>query len=160
VYSSAKLIAAFSHIPGSSHNASLEAGIISNCIKSSFFAISNLTGLGFHDANDKLVANVTLDPASRPAGILYFAFRSLINPHTTDPSHYAPDIIVAEPAPTMKPAPAQKKRKGITTRWSGKESVVNLTQANTNGQFQSRKNKQSEKEYKPKFGLDYKKGFP
>jgi hypothetical protein len=39
------------------------------------------------------------------------------------------------PAPTTKLAPAQKKRKGIATRWSGKENVVNLTQGNKNGQF-------------------------
>jgi hypothetical protein len=31
------------------------------------------------------------------------------------------------PAPTTKPAPSQKKRKGIATRCSGKENVVNLT---------------------------------
>jgi hypothetical protein len=47
VYSSAELIAAFSHIPGNSHNAALKAGAIPTCIKSSFFAISNLMGLAF-----------------------------------------------------------------------------------------------------------------
>jgi hypothetical protein len=59
VYSSAELIAAFHHIPGSSHNAALEAGAIASCIKSSFFAIHNLTGIGFCDATGKLVANVS-----------------------------------------------------------------------------------------------------
>jgi hypothetical protein len=51
----------------------------------------------------------------------------------------------------MKPAPAQKKRKGIATRHSSKENVVDSTRDNKNGQLQSR-NKQSEKEYEPKFG--------
>jgi hypothetical protein len=31
------------------------------------------------------------------------------------------------PAPSKKRAPAQKKRKGIATRRSGKENVVDLT---------------------------------
>jgi hypothetical protein len=49
------------------------------------------------------------------------------------------------PAPTTKLAPAQKKRKGITTRRSCNVHIVKLTQANKNGQFQLT-NKQSEKE--------------
>jgi hypothetical protein len=84
VYSSAKLIAAFSHIPGSTHNATLEASTIANSIKSSFFAVGNLTGLGFRDATGTIISDVTLDPSSRPAGILYFAFRSRVDPKTTN----------------------------------------------------------------------------
>jgi hypothetical protein len=52
--------------------------------------------------------------------------------------------------PTTKPAPAQKKRKGIVMRHSGKENVVDGTQIDKNGQIQCT-NKQSEKEYEPKF---------
>jgi hypothetical protein len=84
VYSSAELIAAIAHIPGSSHNAALEAGAIASGIKSSFFAITNLTGLGFGDADGKLISKVTHDLASWPSGILYFAFCFCINPKTTD----------------------------------------------------------------------------
>jgi hypothetical protein len=86
IYSSAELIAAFTHIPGSSHNAAFEAGTIASCIKSSFFAITHLTGLGFRDAHGKLIDKVTHDLANRPSGILYFAFRSRVDPKTTDPS--------------------------------------------------------------------------
>jgi hypothetical protein len=64
IYSSAKLIATFHYIPGSTHNVALEAGYIASCIKASFFAISNLTGLGFCNANSKLIKNVTPDPSS------------------------------------------------------------------------------------------------
>jgi hypothetical protein len=83
VYSSAELIAAFNHIPGSTHNATLEATTIATSIKSSFFTVGNLTGLGFRDATGTIISDVTLGPASRPAGILYFAFRSCIDPKTT-----------------------------------------------------------------------------
>ena len=37
----------------------------------------------------------------------------------------------------MKPAPAQKKRKGVATRCSGEANIVNLTRANKYGQLQS-----------------------
>jgi hypothetical protein len=50
IYSSAELITTSHHIPGSTHNAALQAGAITTCIKSYFFALSNLTGLGFHDS--------------------------------------------------------------------------------------------------------------
>jgi hypothetical protein len=80
IYSSAKLIAAFHHIPGSTHNAALESGALAASLKSTFFAIPNLTSLGFCDAAGKLVPNVTLNPATCPSGIFYFAFHSTVNP--------------------------------------------------------------------------------
>jgi hypothetical protein len=86
VCSSAKLIATFNQFPGSSHNAAFEAGAIASSIKSSFFAVGNLAGLGFCDSHSKLVLNVTLNPATCPSGILYFAFLSLVDPQTTDPT--------------------------------------------------------------------------
>jgi hypothetical protein len=64
----------------------LEASAIASCIKSSFFAAGNLTGLGFCDADGKLVPKVTLNPASRLSGIVYFTFRSVVDPKVTDPS--------------------------------------------------------------------------
>jgi hypothetical protein len=48
-------------------------------------------------------------------------------------------------APARKPAPAQKKRKGMTTRGDGEENVTDFTQGNKNGHFQSA-DKQSAKE--------------
>ena len=47
LYSSAELIAAFGHIPGSSYNAALEAADICHTIRTSFFSIDNLVALGF-----------------------------------------------------------------------------------------------------------------
>jgi hypothetical protein len=96
LYSSAELIAAFHHIPGSTHNATLKAGATPFLLKSSFFNVNNFTGLGFCDANGKLVVpNVTLNLTTLPSGILYFAFLSCIDPGTqtlaspsTSPPYY------------------------------------------------------------------------
>jgi hypothetical protein len=41
------LIAAFNHVPSSSHNAALESSSICSGIRSAFFQVNNLVGLGF-----------------------------------------------------------------------------------------------------------------
>ena len=84
-YSSAELIAACNHIPGSSYNANQEAATICSSIHSAFFIITNLTDLGFRDHQGRpLTTTITVDPTTRPTGIAYFAFRSTVNPSTID----------------------------------------------------------------------------
>ena len=48
-YSSAELIAACNHIPGSSYNANQEATTICSSLRAAFFTTTNLTDLGFLD---------------------------------------------------------------------------------------------------------------
>jgi hypothetical protein len=52
--SSAELIAAFGHIPSSSHNASLEASGCCASVQSAFFRLENLVALGFRDLDSCL----------------------------------------------------------------------------------------------------------
>ena len=85
LYSSAELIGAFKHIPGSSYNANLEATAICARIKSAVFNIANLTGLGFFsDKGQPITDPITNNIPSRPAGVSYFAFRSTVNPSDVD----------------------------------------------------------------------------
>jgi hypothetical protein len=81
LYSSAELIAAFGHIPGSSYNAAIEASSICATLRSSFFFVDNFVGLGFRTSAGKPVtAAITADPTTRPADLSYFAFRSTVDP--------------------------------------------------------------------------------
>ena len=84
-YSSAELIAACNHIPGSSYNANQEAATICSSIRSAFFTITNLTDLGFRDHQGRpLTTPITVNPTNRPTGITYFAFRATVDPSTID----------------------------------------------------------------------------
>ena len=84
-YSSAELIAACNHIPGSSYNANQEAATICSSIRSAFFTITNLVNLGFHDHQGRPITTpITVDPTTRPTGIAYFVFRSTVDPSTID----------------------------------------------------------------------------
>ena len=75
-YSSAKLIAAFGHIPGSTYNATLEATAVCTHLRSAFFHVSNLVGLGFRDRDGApITGTIDSNLDTRPAGIYYFAFR-------------------------------------------------------------------------------------
>jgi hypothetical protein len=86
-YSSAELIAACNHIPGSSYNANQEAATICSSIRSSFFTITNLTDLGFRDHQGRpLTTPITVDPTNHPTGITYFAFRATVDPSTIEPT--------------------------------------------------------------------------
>ena len=80
MFSSAELIAAYQHIPGNSYTAVQEASIICRSIRSSFFDISNLQGMGFRDITGADVASgsITNDVSLRPPGLLYFGFRSTV----------------------------------------------------------------------------------
>jgi hypothetical protein len=85
LYSSAELIAAFSHIPSSSYNAVLESTSVCNLLYSAFFQIENLVGLGFRDHQGVPIStSITSDPTTRPTGISYFAFRSTVIPAVID----------------------------------------------------------------------------
>jgi hypothetical protein len=85
LYSSAELIAAFSHIPNSSFNASLEAADICKTIRSAFFAIDHLVPLGFRDTLGSSVSTaIDNDLTTRPIGLAYFAFRSTVDPTVLD----------------------------------------------------------------------------
>jgi hypothetical protein len=79
------LIAAFKHIPGSSHNAALEAVSCCSSTRSAFFLIDNLVALGFRDHNGAPVSGfITTDISNRPPGIAHFAFRSAVDPFAID----------------------------------------------------------------------------
>jgi hypothetical protein len=84
IYSSAELIAAFHHIPGTTQNAALEASSQAATLPSDFFSVPNLTSLGFHAATGNLVPNVTINLSTCPAGIVYFGFRSHVDPKHHD----------------------------------------------------------------------------
>jgi hypothetical protein len=85
-YSSAELIAACNHIPGSSYNANQEATTICSYLRAAFFTTTNLTDLGFRDNRGRPITSlITVDPTTRPAGIAYFVFRSTVDPATVDP---------------------------------------------------------------------------
>jgi hypothetical protein len=84
-YSSAELIAAFSHIPSSTYNAALEASDCCVAIRSAFFLVDNLVALGFRDHNgDPISKAISTDASTRPDGISYFAFRSTVDPSAID----------------------------------------------------------------------------
>jgi hypothetical protein len=85
LYSSAELIAAFGHIPGSSYNAALEATGGCSSVRSAFFLVDNLVALGFRDhLGAPITKSITADLTQRPTGISYFAFRSTVNPAAVD----------------------------------------------------------------------------
>jgi hypothetical protein len=110
LFSSAELIAAFSHIPSSSYNATLESASICSSIRSAFFLIDNLVGLGFRGAKgDPVTATITADPSTRPAGICYFAFRSTVHPSAIDPRisfvGHSVDFWLALPQSLSAPTP-------------------------------------------------------
>jgi hypothetical protein len=85
LYSSAELIAAFGHIPGSTYNATLESSTICSSIRLAFLQLPNLIGLGFRDhLGAAVTTSITADPTTRSAGISYFAFRSTVTPSTID----------------------------------------------------------------------------
>jgi hypothetical protein len=85
LFSSAELIAAFSHIPSSSYNATLEASGCCRSIRSAFFLVDNLVAIGFRDHTGAPIASsITADASSRPTGISYFAFRSTVDPSIID----------------------------------------------------------------------------
>jgi hypothetical protein len=84
-YSSAELIAACNHIPGSSYNANQEAATICSSIHSAFFTFTNLTDLGFRDHQGRPITTpITVDPTTRPTGVTYFTFRCTVDPSTID----------------------------------------------------------------------------
>jgi hypothetical protein len=86
LYRSAELIAAFGHIPGSRYNATLEATAVYSHLRSAFFHVTNLVGLGFRDRDGApITGTIDSNLDTRPAGIYYFAFRSSVSPTTTDP---------------------------------------------------------------------------
>ena len=86
LYSSTELIAAFNHIPGSTYNAAIESASICSEIRSAFFLIDHLVGLGFRDRHGlPITHDITADLSTRPSGLYYFAFRSTVNPTTFDP---------------------------------------------------------------------------
>ena len=75
LFSCAELTAAFNHIPCNSYNANIEATTVSSGIRSSFFTIDHLIGLGFRDSQGQPVTNgITFDPTTRPPDLCYFAF--------------------------------------------------------------------------------------
>jgi hypothetical protein len=64
-YSSAELIAACNHIPGSSYNANQEATTICSSLRAAFFTTTNLTDLGFRDnRGHPITSPITVDPAT------------------------------------------------------------------------------------------------
>jgi hypothetical protein len=78
-YSSAELIAACNHIPGSSYNANQEATTICSSLRAAFFTTTNLTDLGFRNNRGcPITSLITVDPATQPPGIAYFVFRSTV----------------------------------------------------------------------------------
>jgi hypothetical protein len=85
LYSSAELIAAFNHIPSSSYNAALESDGICSGVRSAFFRVDNLVGLGFRThLGAPITAAITNDLSTRPSDIYYFAFRSTVTPSDID----------------------------------------------------------------------------
>jgi hypothetical protein len=84
-YSSAELIAACNHIPGSSYNANQEAATICSSIHSAFFTFTNLQDLGFRDHQGRPITTpITVDPTNHLTGIAYFAFHATVDPSTID----------------------------------------------------------------------------
>ena len=84
-YSSAELIAACNHIPGSSYNANQEATTICSSLHAAFFTTTNLTHLAFCDnRGGPITSPITVDPATHIPGISYFVFRSTVDPTTAD----------------------------------------------------------------------------
>jgi hypothetical protein len=84
-YSSAELIAACNHIPGSSYNANQEATTICSSLHAAFFTTTNLTDLGFRDnhaALSHLRLQLTLPLAFLVSLILCFAPPSIPQPLT------------------------------------------------------------------------------
>jgi hypothetical protein len=73
-YSSAELIAACNHIPGTSYNANQEATTICSSLRAAFFTTTNFTDLGLCDNHGRppITSLITVDPATRPPGIAYF----------------------------------------------------------------------------------------
>ena len=95
LYSSAELIAAFGHIPGSTYNATLESSTICSSIRSAFYQLPNLVGLGFRDhLGSPVTTSITANPTTRPAGISYFAFRSTVTPATIDSRILLPSFTI------------------------------------------------------------------
>jgi hypothetical protein len=85
LYSSAELIGAFNHIPGSTYNAAIESASICSDICSAFFKIDHLVGLGFRDRHGlPITDDITPDPSTCPSGIYYFAFPSTVTPANFD----------------------------------------------------------------------------
>jgi hypothetical protein len=65
-YSSAELIAACNHIPGSFYNANQEATTICSSLRAAFFTTTNLTDLGFRNNRGRPITSlITVDPASQ-----------------------------------------------------------------------------------------------
>ena len=109
LFSSAELIAAFGHIPGSSYNAALESATVCAAIHSAFFFVDNLVGLGFRKDDGTLVTDaITADPLTRPSGISYFAFRSTVHPALLDSRIQLPsstfEFLLALPQTTINKA--------------------------------------------------------
>jgi hypothetical protein len=85
LYSSAGLIAALGHIPGSSYNAALEATDSFHSICTSFFLIDNLATLSFcNHLGAPITTAITTDPSTHPDGVSYFAFHSNVDPVLID----------------------------------------------------------------------------
>jgi hypothetical protein len=85
LHSSAELIAAFDHIPGSTYNAAIESASICLEIRSAFFRIDHLVGLGFRDCHGlPITDDITSDPSTCPTGIYNFSFCSTVNPPNFD----------------------------------------------------------------------------
>ena len=110
-YSSAELIAACNHIPGSSYNAKQEASTICSSLRATFFTTTNLTDLGFRDNHGRPITSlIAVDPATRPPGIAYFVLRSTVDPTTIDLRITRASITIefwlALPQTILAPAPA------------------------------------------------------
>jgi hypothetical protein len=70
LYSSAKLIAAFGHIPGSTYNTTLEATAVCSHLRSAFFHVTDLVGLDFRDRDGSpITGTIDSNLDTRPAGI-------------------------------------------------------------------------------------------
>ena len=87
-FSAAELISAFATIPCNNYAASQEASLIAGSLRAAFFQVANLTGLGFCDSSGAAFtsssATITDDPATRPEGLSFFAFRATVDPITID----------------------------------------------------------------------------
>jgi hypothetical protein len=95
LYSSAELVVTFGHIPGSTYNATLESSTICSSIRSTFFHLPNLIGLGFSDhLGAAVTTSITADPILRSTGISYFAFRSTVTPASIDSRIILPSFTI------------------------------------------------------------------
>ena len=104
-YSSAELIAACNHIPGTSYNANQEATTICSSLRAAFFTTTNLTNLGFRDNRGcPITSLITVDPATRSPGIAYFVFHSTIDPATVDPASRELVSLLSFGLPYLKPS--------------------------------------------------------